>query len=98
MSVLSALTGTRWFIGVLLSSKPASESGGSIGPTSGEPQRFVSEVRLRATAWPQVIPPITWIVYLLTGGLVGIGLLYDLWTLNGQVSEINRGELYGVYR
>jgi TM2 domain len=38
---------------------------------------------------------ITGIVYLLTGGLVGIGLLYDLWTLNGQVSEINRGELYG---
>ena len=29
-------------------------------------------------------------VYLLTGGLLGIGLLYDLWTLNGQVSEINR--------
>jgi hypothetical protein len=30
------------------------------------------------------------IIYLLTGGLLGIGLLYDLWTLNGQVSEINR--------
>ena len=33
---------------------------------------------------------ITGIIYLLTGGLVGIGLLYDLWTLNGQVSEMNR--------
>lgn len=33
---------------------------------------------------------ITGILYLLTGGLVGIGLLYDLWTLNGQLSEINR--------
>jgi len=33
---------------------------------------------------------ITGIIYLLTGGLVGIGLLYDLWTLNGQVDEINR--------
>ena len=32
----------------------------------------------------------TGIIYLLTGGLVGIGLLYDLWTLNGQVSEMNR--------
>jgi len=32
---------------------------------------------------------ITGIVYLLTGGLLGLGLLYDLWTLNEQVSEIN---------
>ncbi|MDZ7697490.1 MAG: TM2 domain-containing protein [Deltaproteobacteria bacterium] len=31
----------------------------------------------------------TGIVYLLTGGLFGIGLLYDLWTLNDQVSLIN---------
>ena len=38
---------------------------------------------------------ITGIIYLLTGGLVGLGLLYDLWTLNGQVSEINRWELMG---
>ena len=36
---------------------------------------------------------ITGIIYLLTGGLFGLGLLYDLWTLNGQVSEINRREL-----
>jgi len=36
---------------------------------------------------------ITGIIYLLTGGLVGLGLLYDLWTLNGQVSEMNRREL-----
>jgi TM2 domain-containing membrane protein YozV len=33
---------------------------------------------------------ITGIVYLLTCGLLGLGLLYDLWTLNGQVSEMNR--------
>jgi TM2 domain-containing membrane protein YozV len=32
---------------------------------------------------------ITGIIYLLTGGLLGLGLLYDLWTLNEQVSEIN---------
>ena len=31
----------------------------------------------------------TGIVYLLTGGLLGIGYLYDLWTLNDQVSLIN---------
>ncbi len=35
---------------------------------------------------------ITGILYLLTGGLLGLGLLYDLWTLNGQVSEINQRE------
>jgi hypothetical protein len=32
---------------------------------------------------------VTGIVWLLTGGLLGIGWLYDLWTLNEQVSEIN---------
>ena len=34
---------------------------------------------------------ITGIVYLLTGGLLGIGWLYDLFTLNSQIDEINRG-------
>jgi hypothetical protein len=33
---------------------------------------------------------ITCIIHLLTGGLLGLGLLYDLWTLNGQVSEKNQ--------
>ncbi|MDY0165419.1 MAG: TM2 domain-containing protein [Thermoguttaceae bacterium] len=36
----------------------------------------------------------TGILYLLTGGLFGIGLLYDLWTVNGQVNEINRRALF----
>lgn len=31
----------------------------------------------------------TGILYLLTGGLLGIGYLYDLWTLNSQISELN---------
>lgn len=33
---------------------------------------------------------ITGIIYLLTGGLFLVGYLYDYWTLNGQVDEINR--------
>ncbi len=32
----------------------------------------------------------TGIVYLLTGGLLGFGWLFDLWTLNEQVDQINR--------
>jgi TM2 domain-containing membrane protein YozV len=32
---------------------------------------------------------LTGIIYLLTGGLFAIGVLYDYWTLNEQVSEIN---------
>ncbi len=38
---------------------------------------------------------ITGIIYLLTGGLIGLGVLFDLWTLNGQVSEINQREVFG---
>ncbi|UTW11758.1 NINE protein [Marinobacterium rhizophilum] len=29
------------------------------------------------------------LVYLLTGGLLLIGVIYDFWTLNDQVSEVN---------
>jgi TM2 domain-containing membrane protein YozV len=29
------------------------------------------------------------VLYLLSGGLFGVGYLYDYWTLNSQVSEIN---------
>ena len=31
----------------------------------------------------------TGIIYLLTGGLLGIGILYDFLTLNTQISELN---------
>jgi TM2 domain-containing membrane protein YozV len=31
----------------------------------------------------------TGIIYLVSGGIFGIGYLYDLWTLNNQVSFIN---------
>ncbi len=34
--------------------------------------------------WP------TGILYLLTGGLFLIGLIYDFWTLNEQISKVNR--------
>ena len=33
---------------------------------------------------------ITGLIWLLTGGLLLIGLLYDLWTLNSQIDEVNR--------
>lgn len=32
---------------------------------------------------------ISGLLYFLTGGLMGLGWLYDLWTLNDQISEIN---------
>ncbi len=32
---------------------------------------------------------LTGILYLLTGGLVGFGLIYDFWTLNDQVTLVN---------
>ena len=34
---------------------------------------------------------ITGILYLLTGGLLGLGYLYDYWTLNDQVTLTNSG-------
>ena len=33
---------------------------------------------------------LTGILYLLTAGLLGLGYLYDYWTLNGQIDELNR--------
>jgi len=37
----------------------------------------------------------TGILYLLTGGLLLMGILYDLWTLNQQVSEVNNARKAG---
>lgn len=33
---------------------------------------------------------LTGILYLLTLGLFGLGYLYDYWTLNGQIDDLNR--------
>ena len=33
---------------------------------------------------------ISGVIYLLTGGLFLIGYIYDFWTLNDQISELNR--------
>jgi TM2 domain-containing membrane protein YozV len=35
----------------------------------------------------------TGLLYLVTGGLLGFGLLYDFWTLNDQVSQLNHQTL-----
>lgn len=32
---------------------------------------------------------VTGILWLVTGGLLGFGLLYDFWTMNEQISEVN---------
>lgn len=37
---------------------------------------------------------ITGIIYLLTGGLIGFGYIYDFWTVNEQVSLINGEKRY----
>lgn len=34
---------------------------------------------------------ISGLIYLLTGGLFGVGYLYDFWTLNEQVAQLNSG-------
>jgi len=36
---------------------------------------------------------ISGLIWLLTGGLLLLGLLYDLWTLNEQVDDINCGRV-----
>lgn len=32
---------------------------------------------------------ISGIIYLLTGGIIGLGVIYDFWTLNDQISLLN---------
>ena len=34
---------------------------------------------------------LTGLVYLVTGGIFGLGVLYDFWTLNDQITMINNG-------
>jgi TM2 domain-containing membrane protein YozV len=39
---------------------------------------------------------VTGFLYLFTGGVLGIGYLYDYWTLNDQITLINAGESGGI--
>ncbi len=39
---------------------------------------------------------LTGLLYLLTVGFFGIGIFYDLWTLNSQVDDLNRNALLKV--
>jgi len=34
---------------------------------------------------------LTGLLFLVTGGIFGLGYLYDFWTLNSQISEVNHG-------
>ena len=36
---------------------------------------------------------ISGIIYLLTGGIFGLGYIYDFWTLNNQISLLNGSDL-----
>jgi TM2 domain-containing membrane protein YozV len=36
---------------------------------------------------------VTGLIWLFTGGLLLFGLLYDLWTLNGQIDDVNSGRV-----
>jgi len=33
---------------------------------------------------------LTAVIYFFTGGILGLGILYDYWTLNEQLDEVNR--------
>ncbi len=35
----------------------------------------------------------TGLLYMLTGGLAGLGIFYDYWTLNEQIDQLNGGRL-----
>jgi TM2 domain-containing membrane protein YozV len=48
---------------------------------------FFGVHRMYMEKWP------TGILYLLTGGLLGIGYIYDYWTLNDQLSQCNSRSL-----
>ena len=38
----------------------------------------------------------TGLLYLISGGIFGIGIVYDFWTLNTQVHQINCGEVHAA--
>ncbi|MBN8246718.1 MAG: TM2 domain-containing protein [Verrucomicrobia bacterium] len=48
---------------------------------------FLGVHRFYMGKWP------TGLLYLISGGLLGLGIIYDFWTLNAQVSDLNQRRL-----
>jgi len=48
---------------------------------------FLGVHRFYMGKWP------TGLLYLISGGLLGLGIIYDFWTLNSQVSDLNQRRL-----
>ncbi|MGH8539760.1 MAG: NINE protein [Stenotrophobium sp.] len=100
------LTGTLWFLtlGLLfvgwivdLFLIPSMDRAADIKYRSGNTDYSLAWLLLTFLGWLGVHrfymgKWITGIIYLCTGGLFLMGVLYDYWTLNGQIDEINAAQ------
>jgi len=86
------LLGVGWLIDVLL--VPSMQREANYRYMPGECDYNVAWLLLTFLGWAGVHrfymgKWLTGILYLLTGGLFFLGILYDFWTLNEQVDDIN---------